>query len=110
MILRRFYTLDVLPGGFPLIIRASQNDSSSELVFSLYTGFGLLDIPSGATASVRRGSLENSCTLVQSGGLTQVTVRLTKAMTACVGLIPFELVITSGGYTLVTATFYLDVR
>ena len=35
MILTRRYDLDIIPGGSPLLIRASRNDASSTLVFSL---------------------------------------------------------------------------
>ncbi|MBR3017105.1 MAG: hypothetical protein IKH57_08515 [Clostridia bacterium] len=45
MILTRNYDLDVIPGGQPLLIRVSKNDTSSTLVFSLFTGIGSLAIP-----------------------------------------------------------------
>ena len=35
MILTRRYNFDIVPGGPPLLIRASRNDTSSTLVFSL---------------------------------------------------------------------------
>ena len=106
MILTRHYDLDIIPGGQPLIIRVSKNDTSSALVFSLFTGIGVLDVPAGATA-VFRGKGASVPAVFSQG---KVTAELTKAMTQAVGLIPFEIVLSSGSYRLVTATLYLDVR
>ena len=106
MILTRHYDLDIIPGGQPLIIRVSKNDTSSVLVFSLFTGIGSLAIPAQAAASFRGRGTDEAAAFSQGA----VTVSLTKAMTQAVGLIPFEIVLSSGAYRLVTATLYLDVR
>ena len=115
MILTRAYRLDVVPGSFPLIIRASQGDSSSALVLSLFAGTGVLEIPSGAAVSIRGKTLggnycEETCTLQHVSGVPKVTAALTAGMTGTKGLNPFELAIESDEEMLVTATFYLDVR
>lgn len=106
MILTRHYDLDIIPGGQPLIIRVSKNDTSSALVFSLFTGNGNLAIPVGTAASFRGKGVNEAATFSQGA----VMVSLTKAMTQAVGLIPFEIVLSSGAHRLVTATLYLDVR
>lgn len=106
MILTRNYDLDVIPGGQPLLIRVSKNDTSSTLVFSLFTGIGSLAIPVGAAAAFRGKNVNESAMFSDNA----VTVSLTKAMTQFVDRIPFEIVLTSGSYTLVTATLYLNVR
>ena len=109
MILTRNYNLDVVPGGLPLLIRVSRKDTSSTLVFSLYAGKGALDIPTGTTATVR-GKATAPATFSIVNSIPTVTVDLTVDMTDTVGWIPFEVVLQSGEYRLVTATFYLDVR
>lgn len=118
MILKRKYDLDVVPGGVPQIIRVSRNDSSSEIDFTLYAGSGKLSLPGTTSLSVSvRGSTqkeEKSCGFSSNNGVVTVRVNLSKEMTAKVGKKPFELVLkgTDSGttYTLVTATFILDIR
>ena len=110
MILTRNYDLDVIPGGQPLLIRVSKNDTSSTLVFSLFTGKGILAVPVGANAVFRGRNASESASLSFTGAIPKVTVDLTADMTGTEGRIPFEIVLTSGAYTLVTATLYLDVR
>ena len=109
MILTRRYNLDVVPGGLPLLIRVSRKDTSSTLVFSLFAGNGALDVPVGTTATVR-GKANVPATFSVVNSIPTVTVDLTLDMTDAAGWIPFEIVLQSGDYTLVTATFYLDVR
>ena len=114
MILRRKYNFDIVPGGLPLLIRVSRKDTSSTLVFSLFAGKGVLDVPAGTTAAFRGafGSVPASFSIVDS--IPTVTVNLTIEMTEKAGWIPFEIVLKSAAdgeeYTLVTATLYLDVR
>lgn len=115
MILKRAYRLDVVPDGFPLIIRCFQNDSSSALDFSLYASRGTLEIPQDAEVTVRGRNAEGNtfsgaCGFAFSRGMPVATVNLTKQMTAKAGLTRLELVIESDGYSLVTATVCLDVR
>jgi hypothetical protein len=114
VILRRKYNLDIVPGGLPLLIRVSRRDTSSTLVFSLFAGKGVLDVPAGTSAAFRGafGSAPASYSVVDS--IPTVTVDLTIEMTQKAGWIPFEIVLKSTAdgeeYTLVTATLYLDVR
>lgn len=117
MILTRTYDLDVVPGGMPKIIRVSRNDSSSQLVFSLYAGRGKLDIPGTANAYIQGSVIKNPVLCGKSkvgDGPYKATVTLTKEMTGKRGRHPFELVIRASEgtkkYRLVTATFLLDVR
>ena len=112
MILTRNYDLDVIPGGQPLLIRVSKNDTSSTLVFSLFTGKGILAVPVGANAVFRgaHGRASSAGVFSLDGGIPKVTVDLTADMTGTEGRIPFEIVLTSDTYTFVTATLYLDVR
>ena len=109
MILKRKYNLDIVPGGLPLLIRASRKDTSSTLVFSLFAGKGKLDVPE-ETNAVIRGKTSVPATFTIVNGIPTVTVDLTAEMTDTAGWIPFEIVLTNDGYTLVTATLYLDVR
>ncbi len=110
MILTRQYDFDIVPGGLPLLIRASHNDTSSTLVFSLFSGEGVLDIPSGATAVVQGKTANKVAAFEIIDAIPTVTVNLDKTMTGIIGLIPLEIVLSSGSYDLVTATLYLDVR
>ena len=110
MILTRRFDFDIILGGRPLLIRASRNDASSTLVFSLFAGEGVLDIPAGASASFRGQTGSAAGLLSFDTGIPKVTVILTKVLTAVKGRIPFEIVLQSGNYKLVTATLYLDVR
>ena len=114
MILTRKYNLDIVPGRLPLVIRASRKDTSSTLVFSLFAGMGVLDVPVGTTAAFQgRGvNVPASFSIVDS--IPTVTVDLSIEMTQKAGWIPFEIVLKSTAdgeeYTLVTATLNLDVR
>lgn len=110
MILKRNYNLDVVPGGLPLLIRASRKDTSSTLVFSLFAGEGVLEIPAGTTAIMRGNGISTVAAFSITNGIPRVTVDLTADMTEKAGWIPFEIVLTASNYTLVTATLYLDVR
>ena len=110
MILTRRYELDIIPGGLPLLIRAYYKDTSSTLVFSLFTGKGKLAVPAGTTAALRCKEGSASATFALTNGIPTVTVDLTIDFTGTVGIIPCEIVLTNSEYTLVTATLYLDVR
>ena len=114
MILTRRYNFDIVPGGPPLLIRASRNDTSSTLVFSLFAGEGVLQIPAGTTAVFRCPYGNAIATLSFVGGIPTITVDLTADMTGNAGWIPFEIVLTASqnevDYTLVTATMILDIR
>ena len=52
--LSRPFKLDLVPGGVQLMIHVSQYDDDQELVLSLYSSQGTLDVPdTGITASIR---------------------------------------------------------
>lgn len=117
MILKREYDFDVTPGGEPLIIRASKNDSSSQIVLNLLSGTGQLDIPSGAKFYIQGRALDGAVRCSSTYRLNQprrVTVNLTKEITGKAGKKLFEIVAKATEnnvtYNLVTATFYLDIR
>lgn len=110
MILTREYKFDIVPGGLPLLIRVSRKDTSSRLVFSLFAGKGVLDVPDGTTAAFRGKGVYSPASFSIVHSIPTVTVDLTLDMTQRAGWIPFEIVLTNSGYTLVTATVILDVR
>ena len=110
MILSRKYNLDIVPGKHPQIFRVSRGDSSSLLVFTLYASEGVLDIPDTAAVVIRSAVSETECSLVFFRGEPMVYAPLTRGLTSQRGMIPVELVLTDGGISLITATFYLDVR
>ena len=114
MILRRKYNLDIVPGGLPLLIRVSRKDTSSTLVFSLFAGEGVLDVPVGTSAAFRGRGVNAPASFSVVNSIPTVTVDLTIEMTQKAGWIPFEIVLKSTAdgevFTLVTATLYLDVR
>ena len=110
MILTREYKFDIVPGGLPLLIRVSRKDTSSRLVFSLFAGKGVLDVPAGTTAAFRGKGVSSPASFSIVHSIPTVTVDLTLDMTQKTGWIPFEIVLTKDGYTLVTATVILDVR
>ena len=65
MILTRKYNLDIVPGGLPLYIRVSRKDTSSTLVFSLFAGKGVLDVPAGTTAAFRGRGVNASASTIR---------------------------------------------
>ena len=118
--LRRTYELDMVPGGIPLSIHLSQYDSDVQLVFQLYASQGTLAIPdTGVTAQIRGTKLDGNgisaeCTFEVIDSVPNVTVQMTKQMTAIAGKNTFELVLTatsgSSEYSLPSANFYLEVE
>jgi hypothetical protein len=110
VILRRKYNLDIVPGGLPLLIRVSRKDTSQALVFSLFAGKGVLDVPAGTSAAFRGRGVNAPASFSIVDSISTVTVDLTIEMTQKAGWIPFEIVLTSGTHTLVTSTLFLDVR
>ena len=110
MILTRKYNLDIVPGRLPLVVRVSRKDTSSTLVFSLFAGKGVLDVPAGTTAAFRGKGVNVPASFSIVNHIPTVTVNLTLDMTEKAGWIPFEIVLNSGACKLVTATLYLDVR
>ena len=110
MILTRNYDLDIIPGGLPLLIRVSCNDTSSRLVFSLFAGEGVLALPNNLAATIQGREAHKTASYLLEDSTPKVTLDLDKTMTGKKGLLPLEIVLSSGDYILVTTTFYLDVR
>ena len=106
------YDLDVTPGGVPLSVHASQYDGDSRtFVFRLFSSAGELSLPSAAEASVKGTKPDGngfSYTAERSGN--NVTVQLTKQMTAVAGHVRCEIVINLGETELATANFILVVE
>ena len=116
--LSRPFKLDLVPGGVQLMIHVSQYDDDQELVLSLYSSQGTLDVPdTGVTASIRGtkpdgNGISNPCDFELVSGVPTVTVQLTKQMTAIAGKVPFEIVLWAEDanedvFELPSATFYL---
>ena len=110
MILKKSFIFDVNPGGRPLRIRVSKNDSSVSFTFFLFSGIGVLDIPANTTAVFQGQVGSTTASFAFVNGVPAVVVNLTKELTHKTGLIPFEIVLTSETYTLITATIFLEVR
>ena len=110
MILKKNFMFDVNPGGRPLRIRVSKNDSSSEFTFFLFSGEGVLDIPLNTTAVFQGQAGSTTALFNVIDGIPTVSIELNKSLTHKTGLIPFEIALTSGEYTLITATLFLEVR
>ena len=119
--LTRPFSLDMVPGGVPLLIHVSQYDSDQQLVLSLFSSQGTLNVPaSDVTAKIRGTKLDgngisNACSLTFNEDVPVVTVQLTQQMTAIAGKNPFEIVLTATDllgdtYELPSATFYLVVK
>lgn len=117
----RPFSLDMVPGGVPLLIHVSQYDSDQQLALSLFSSQGTLVVPpTGVRAAIRGTKLDgngisNACVLTFEGDVPVVTVQLTKQMTAIAGKNPFEIVLTAtdllgDSFELPSATFYLVVK
>ena len=106
------YDLDVTPGGVPLSVHASQYDGDSRtFVFRLFSSAGELSLPTAAEAAVKGTKPDGngfSYTAERSGN--NVTVQLTKQMTAVAGHVKCEIVISLGETELATANFILVVE
>ena len=65
----RPFSLDMVPGGVPLLIHVSQYDSDQQLALSLFSSQGTLVVPpTGVTAAIRGTKLDgngisNACTV-----------------------------------------------
>ena len=119
--LTRPFSLDMVPGGVPLVIHVSQYDSDQQLILSLFSSQGTLDIPASDVSAIVRGTkldgngIQYDCSLAFVADVPTVTVQLTQQMTAVAGKNPFEIVLTAtdlngNAYELPSATFYLNVK
>ena len=106
------YDLDITPGGVPLSIHASQYDDSSRTYkFRLFSSAGALALPTGVTATIR-GTKPDGTVFSYDASImnTQVSVVLTKQMTAVAGKVRCELVLYLGETELGTANFNLVIE
>ena len=100
--LERPFSLDMVPGGVPLVIHISQYDSDQKIMLALFSSQGKLEVPQNDITAAIRGTkldgngISNSCTLSFENDVPIVTVQITKQMTAIAGLNPFEIVLKSG--------------
>lgn len=108
------YNLDVVPGGVPLIIHASQYDAGSRaIVFSLFSSVGELDLtgedPVSAEVKGTKPDGNGFSYEAEVSGST-VSIDVTKQMTAVAGKTVCEIVLSSGEKELATANFVLYVE
>ena len=117
--LTRPFSLDMVPGGVPLVIHVSQYDSDQQLQLSLFSSQGKLTIPHNNLRAMIRGTkldgngIERTCEISFVDDVAVITVQLTQQMTAIPGKNPFEIVLfaTDGEtYELPSSTFYLNVK
>lgn len=106
------YDLDVTPGSVPLYIHASQYDGESRTFeFRLFSSAGVLALPDGCTAAVKGTKPDgNGFSYDAELNGTNVTVILTKQMTAVAGQVKCEIVLSLGETELGTANFILSVE
>ena len=105
------YTLDMTPGGMPVIVHMSQYDSDFQLIFHLYSRNGTLTIEDGTTAAIRGTKTDNhgySVDATLSG--QDVIVAGDQQMTAAAGPNIFELTLYKDGKELNTANFIIRVE
>ena len=106
------YKVNLIPGGYPEIVNASQYDAESRtLNFTVYDGSELFSIPSGSTVTVRGRKPDGTafvydCTF--SGSV--VTVDIQEQMTVLAGMVPCEIRIQKNDAILGTANFNLLVE
>ena len=106
------YDLDVTPGGVPLSVHASQYDGESRtFVFRLFSSAGELSLPAEAGAAVKGTKPDgNGFSYTAEIIGNNVTVVLTKQMTAVAGHVKCEIVVSLGETELATANFILVVE
>lgn len=104
--------INMVPGGMPPIIHASQYDvGSRDLTFELYNGSIPWKIPSGATVTIDGTKPDKKAfSVVATVSWSTVTVTLTQQMAAVAGKTECQLTVTSGENVLGSANFILDVE
>lgn len=109
------YSLDMNPGGQPVVVHLSQYDEDVRLVFSLYSSYGTLNVESGTTAVLRGTKADGNAIsideqLSKNGDEVTVTVDVDKQMTAAAGKNLYELTLYSGSKRLSSANFVIQVK
>lgn len=105
------HKLDMVPGGVPVLVHASQYDSSFTIEFTLFARTGELSIPAGATAEIRGTKKDGnaySAEAAVSGNVVTVTGH--QQMTAVKGKQVFEITLYDGDEELSSANFTLFVE
>lgn len=104
-------TLNLIPGGVPVIVNVSQYDKGQTLNFAIYDQGTLFTIPTGAEVSIQGTKPDGhgfaySCTFSGS----TVTATLQQQMTAVAGDVLTEIAISKSGNLIATANFILRVE
>ena len=99
------------PRGVPPVIRLSQYDTAWRLVFTVYNGAELYQIPEGAAAAME-GRKADGTVFAYAGTVEDGTVRVDcgEQMTSARGDVVCELRFSSGGTLAGTANFILRVE
>lgn len=106
------YNLNLIPDKVPVMVRASQYDALSRtIIFNIFNGSELYEIPSGATVTVRGTKEDNtgfeySCLVNGS----EVSFEIQAQMTIFYGLVPCEIRITSGTEIIGSCNFQLNIE
>lgn len=106
------FDLDITPGGVPLSVHTSQYDDNSRTYkFRLFSSAGALKLPAGVTAAIRGTKPDGNVFSYDAEIMgTEVSVVITKQMTAVAGKCRCEIVLYLGNTELGTANFLLVVE
>ena len=105
--------INLIPGGVPPIVHASQFDSQTNAVtFTLYQGSNLFSLPSGAGVVVNGKKPDNTAFTYNAASASGNTVKInvTKQMCAVAGDVVCELRISTSNADVGTANFILRVE
>ena len=108
---RRYKKLDVVPGGEPARINVSQGDALSRvLTFSLFASSGELEIPSGASVTLK-GRKPDGSEMTLAGTLEGVMATFTLPESAMdkPGEMPCNVVISAGQNRRYTETGIITI-
>ena len=108
---RRYKKLDVVPGGEPVRINVSQGDALSRtLTFSFFASSGELEIPSGASVTLK-GRKPDGSEIDLPGTLEGImaTFTLSESAMDTPGDMPCNVVITAGQNRLYTETVMITI-
>lgn len=111
-------TLNLIPGGVPVIVKASQYDVGREFEFSFLDGQTSYTIPVGASVEITGGKPdyhgfaydETTGVIEVSQDRATITVKTTQQMTAVGGMVTAEINIIQGDNKIGTANFTILVE
>ena len=107
------FVINVYPHTVPLVVHLNQYDTDFQLVFTLMTSYGTLNIQSGTTAEVRGTKTDGTGYSADASidiANSKVTVTGNQQMTAVAGRNVFELTLWKNSKELNTVNFILDVE